>query len=62
MRTLPMDSHELSLKVFKGRSIYDPVALSEIFNLDELIYMIDNGNFTWSDKNWIWSAIDKLSK
>jgi hypothetical protein len=60
MKKLPMNGAELSKKVFKGKSVYEPVGLSSFFTIEELCYMLENGSFGTHDRNWIWSALDKL--
>jgi hypothetical protein len=62
MRQLPMNGAELTKKVFKGKKVYEPVGLSEIFTLPELCYMLENGSFGSNDRSWMYSAIDKLSE
>ena len=62
MKKIPMNGAELSKKVFKGKSVFTHVGLSEFFNIQELCYMLENGSFGSNDRSWIYSAIDKLSE
>lgn len=62
---LPMNSIELSRRVFKGKGLNEPVGLLDVFNVKQICHMLDNGQFESYDRDWMYNAlgseIDRLT-
>ena len=60
MKKLPMNDTELCKVVFKNAGVNEPRAISDYFNLEDVVRMLEEGNFDLH-KDWLWNAFAVMS-
>ena len=57
-RKLPLNDKALNRIVFKNAGVSEGRCLTDYFNLKEVDYMLENGIYSQSTKNWLCNALD----